>query len=80
MSEKKVELKEEMLDTIIGGLSYSNIDKTIWANDGSTPKYHYEDFKAVMAFVYQYYEEGMTSKEFDPIVIPKLLEAGIIHE
>ncbi len=79
MSERK-ELNAEMLDGVIGGLTYNKNEKTVWANDGSTPRYHYDDWKAVMAVATQYLDDNMTSKEFDAIVFPKLLEAGVIHE
>lgn len=78
MADRK-ELKEESLETIMGGISYNPNTKTLHATNGG-PVYHYTDFKAVMKMYVEVDEEYMTSAELDAILIPKLLEAGIIYE
>lgn len=77
MVEKK-ELKEESLESILGGLTYNPNNKTLHATNGG-PVYHYTDFKAVMKMYMEVDEETMTSAELDAILIPKLLDAGIIY-
>lgn len=76
--EERKELKEEALDTIIGGFIYNPNTKIIRATNGGTI-YHYTDFKAVMKVYAEVNEENMSSAELDAVLIPKLLEAGIIY-
>jgi hypothetical protein len=78
MAERK-ELNETSLDEVLGGLSYNPNTKTIQATAGGKV-YHYTDFKAVQKMYFEVDEENMTSAQLDAILIPKLLEAGIIYE
>ena len=78
MSERK-ELKEEALDKVIGGFIYNPNTKILSATNGGKI-YHYTNFKDVMKMYAEVNEESMTSAELDAVLIPKLLEAGIIYE
>ncbi len=77
MAERK-ELNVESIDKVMGGITYNPNNKTIRATNGG-PVYHYTDFKAVQKMYFEVDEENMTSAELDAILIPKLLEAGIIY-
>ncbi len=80
MAEKKVELKEEMLGEITGGLSYDNINKIVHANGNRSVVYPYneEDFPAIDAYVRANYAK-YSYAERDQKLIEGLLEAGLIR-
>ena len=78
MAERR-ELNETSLDEVLGGLTYNPNTKTLHATAGGKV-YHYTDFKAVQKMFFEVHEENMTSAQLDAILIPKLLEAGIIYE
>ena len=69
-----------MLGKVCGGLDYSSRQKTIWASDGSSPVYHYNNLDDVAKIGKQILKDGDTVASFDKKVIPALLAAGVIYE
>ena len=77
----KVELNEEMLDDVLGGIAYENFTNTIGV-DADHLVYKFDNFDDVMA----YYRANkgkyasLSSSARSAELIKGMLAAGIIHE
>lgn len=81
MEINKVELKEEEMKDVIGGIQYDSSNMTVGKTNG--PKvYKYSDFNALNAWASEHVaaiKALKTTEERDNYMIEGLLEAGIIH-
>ena len=82
MTSKKVELKEEQMDAVMGGISYNTFDKTIGKNGG--PKdYKYDDLAAVEDWLNSQVDTVKKMKSVDEAeeyLLNGLIAAGLIHK
>lgn len=74
----KVELNEEMLDEVMGGISYEPVTKRIGA-DRSCMIYHYDNKEDFVNYVLANYKKYALS-ERNQELIKGMLAAGIIHK
>ena len=81
MTDKKVELKEEQMDSIIGGISYETFGKTIGKNGGPMD-YKYDEINEVKAWITGQLGniEGMSIDEREEYLLNGLIAAGLIHK
>lgn len=81
MADKRVELKEETLDDIFGGITYTNVGGNyIWANNNENDKYQYDDLAAVRAVLAEYRAKYTILEEYDKDMIAELLKRGLIYK
>lgn len=73
----KVELKENEMDYVMGGVAFSNITMTIGENYDNMI-YHYGDIKAVYAYYQAHKGEYSTPESRDKGIIAGLLQEGLI--
>ena len=82
MTDKKVELRDEQMDGVMGGISYNTFDKTIGKNGGPRD-YKYDDLAAVQAWLGNHMSEackGRSIDEREEYLLNGLIAAGLIHK
>lgn len=80
MSDKKVELKNENLDEILGGLELNTVEGYLVGTNDRSIRYYYDDFDAVKAFYKANVDKSLVLSERDAKLISGMLEAGLIHQ
>lgn len=82
MTDKKVELKDEQMDGVMGGISYNTFDKTI-GKTGGPQDYKYDDLDAVLNWLGNHMSEANKEKTIDAreeYLLNGLIAAGLIHK
>ena len=74
----KVELNEEMLDDVMGGVSFEPVTKRIGV-DRAHMEYYYDSREACKAYVVANYKK-YSVEERNQELIKGMLEAGLIHK
>ncbi len=80
MSSNRVELNEQALDNVVGGLTFETTNKTVHANYGGTV-YHFYNREDLVNWAIAHCGEydGWDPDKRDDDMIRRLLEAGIIY-